>query len=273
VRKKAFLNRIGKAFSAAVKPISKAWKPPDPGRVNLLMSQKAWDATKGQGLTGAAKRVGSELVEGIRPTAPQGVLGWTLGVGLPAYSALNTVGSHYDPYNQAAKLAGDADTERMMSAKEVLHSYLRKQASSSMGDIAAGAGKAMLVGAGLAAGSAAIGKGFDAVGGMFTRMQAKRMFEELQKRHPEVKSNQKARQYFDLIIAYAPSLLRHPNAIGDFLIRQLQYPMSSVEFIKQLADLEATVRKTESGGANIGAQAGRFTERPIGELMFPRGGR
>lgn len=157
-----------------------------------------------------------------------------------------------------------------MSAKSVLHSYLRKQASSA-GDIASQAGKALLVGAGLAAGGAAIGKGVNAVGDMFTRLQAKRMFEELQRRHPEVKSNPKARQYFDLTVAYAPSLLRHPNAVGDFLIRQLQYPMSSVEFIKQLADLEATISKTQRSGSSIGEQAAAFgSRRDLHEIIKPR---
>jgi hypothetical protein len=137
-------------------------------------------------------------------------------------------------------------------AKQMLRSYLHKKAS-----LKTEVTKAMAVGAGLTAAGVGIGLASNVVGDMYVKLQAARMFAELSRRHSEVRGNKRAREYFDLIVAYAPSLLRHPNAIGDFLLRQLQYPMSSVEFIKQLADLEATVTKTDRGslGMNIGAQA------------------
>lgn len=137
-------------------------------------------------------------------------------------------------------------------AKQMMRSYLHKNAS-----LKAEVTKAMAVGAGLTAAGVGIGLASNVVGDMYVKLQAARMFSELSRRHSEVRGNKRAREYFDLIVAYAPSLLRHPNAIGDFLLRQLQYPMSSVEFIKQLADLEATVSKTsrESMGMTIGSQA------------------
>lgn len=126
---------------------------------------------------------------------------------------------------------------------------------------------AVQTGLAIAGGTAALGLAGRAVGsgvsGAFQKLQANRMFNDLQQRYPEIKRHKDARKYFDLIIAYAPSLMRHHAAVGDFLRRQLEYPMSSVEFIKQLADLEATVAKTESmaGPARFGQsleQAGGY---------------
>ena len=110
-----------------------------------------------------------------------------------------------------------------------------------------------------------IGKG---VGNTYQKFQANRMFVILQNRYPEIRRNKKSREYFDLIIAYAPSLLRHPTAIGDFLTRQLEYPMSSIEFIKQLADLEGTIAKTDtySAASNFGkqtVQSGSMLMKPM----------
>jgi len=118
---------------------------------------------------------------------------------------------------------------------------------------------AALTGGGLLAGGAAHG-----IVSAYQKMQAARMFKELQQRYPDIKRHKDARKYFDLIVAYAPSLMRHHAAIGDFLTRQLQYPMSSIEFIKQLADLEGVVAKTRSGGGpsqfgqNVGMSAAGF---------------
>jgi hypothetical protein len=108
----------------------------------------------------------------------------------------------------------------------------------------------------LQAGGAMAAKG---VGGTFQKFQANRVFKDLESRYPEIKRNPNSRKYFDLIVAYAPSLMRHHAAIGDFLRRQLEYPMSSVEFIKQLADLESTVQGTESRGraAQFGQSLGQ----------------
>jgi hypothetical protein len=68
-------------------------------------------------------------------------------------------------------------------------------------------------------------------------------------------------------VAYAPSLMRHPAAIGDFLKRQLEYPTTSVEFIKQLADLEGTIAKTQ--GYSAATSFGRGVESGAGSALAP----
>lgn len=154
---------------------------------------------------------------------------------------------------------GAAPPMKKMSAKKALEAGLRKQAAPPP---AAGMslGKALMLGAGVAGGAAAVGGGIQGVGALHTKMKANRMFKELQRRHPEVKKHPKSREYFDMIVAYAPSLLRHPAAVGDFLRRQLEYPMSSVEFLKQLADLEKTVASTPSPGAEFTTSMAKATK-------------
>jgi hypothetical protein len=144
---------------------------------------------------------------------------------------------------------GEVPPMKKISARRVLDHYLEKQAvkvGASFGGMASSLPAALLMGAGLAAGGLLASGGASGVANMFQRHKSERMFEELKRRYPEVRRHPKGREYFDMIVAYAPSLMRHPAAIGDFLKRQLEYPMTSVEFIKQLADLEGAVAKTHS---------------------------
>jgi hypothetical protein len=219
---------------------------------NRFMTNEAFKASRGTGAGGVAKRVGSDVLTALTPTQGAGAME-NIGVlmqGSQAYSKAKE-------YN------------KMLQPK--MASYLKKAAPIPTG-FGSDMAKALMIGTGLAVAGAGVGAAAGGVGSMFTRLQASRMYDELRRRHSEVKSNPKSRQYFDLIVAYAPSLMRHPSAIGDFLLRQLQYPMSSVEFIKQLADLEATVSKTsrDSIGSNVGRASAEFAASPVSNLAFPR---
>ena len=218
---------------------------------NHFMTNEAFKASRCTGAGGVAKRVGSEVLTAATPTQGAGFMG-NIGVltqGSTAYSKAREYNNMLQP-----KMA----------------SYLKKAALPA--GLGSDMAKALMIGTGLAVAGAGVGAAAGGVGSMFTRLQASRMYDELRRRHSEVKSNPKSRQYFDLIVAYAPSLMRHPSAIGDFLLRQLQYPMSSVEFIKQLADLEATVSKTsrDSIGSNVGRASAEFAASPVSNLAFPR---
>lgn len=157
-----------------------------------------------------------------------------------------------------------------ISARRALKSCLRKEAVPSGAQTRAVLEKMkpwLAAGLALQGSAMALSGGARGVGSVFQRYQAERMFKELKTRYPSVKRHPKAREYFDMIVAYAPSLMRHPSAIGDFLDRQLQYPSTSVEFIKQLADLEATVSKTEASSA-----AAQFGPSAIGAIgAVPKG--
>lgn len=159
----------------------------------------------------------------------------------------------------------------MRKVSELKKKLMNKQAGGLPPPTRESLGKALpwalATGAGLAAGGYAAGAAAKGVGGVFQNFQANRMFTELQQRYPEIKRNKDARKYFDLIVAYAPSLMRHHAAVGDFLRRQLEYPMSSVEFIKQLADLEATVAKTQ--GSSAAAQFGHSVEQQAAGVLGP----
>jgi hypothetical protein len=228
-----------------------------PGMANRFMTNEAFKASRGTGAKGVVQRVGSEVATALTPTRSAGVMD-NLG-GIMQFAQAH--GKTKDTYKMLdPKLASD-----------VLRSHLKKEGALPAG-LGSDMAKALMIGTGLAVAGAGVGAAASGVGSMFTRLQASRMYDELRRRHPEVKSNPKSRQYFDLIVAYAPSLMRHPSAIGDFLLRQLQYPMSSVEFIKQLADLEATVSKTgrDSIGSNVGRASAEFAASPVSNLAFPR---
>jgi hypothetical protein len=222
----------------------------EPGMANRFMTNEAFKASRGTGAGGVAKRVGSEVLTAATPT--RGGFMENIGVLTQGSTAYNKARG----YNE------------MLQPK--MASYLKKAALPA--GLGSDMAKALMIGTGLAVAGAGVGAAAGGVGSMFTRLQASRMYDELRRRHSDVKSNPKSRQYFDLIVAYAPSLMRHPSAIGDFLLRQLQYPMSSVEFIKQLADLEATVSKTsrDSIGSNVGRASAEFAASPVSNLAFPR---
>ena len=158
--------------------------------------------------------------------------------------------------------AGEIPAMQKISARRALRFYLHKTAAPSS-DMLSRFGMAMLAGAGSVAAGTLMGASMGGVGSVYQKFQAGRMFKELQDRYPEIKKHPKAREYFDMIVAYAPSLLRHHAAIGDFLRRQLEYPMSSVEFLKQLADLESQVTKSqsESMGARFGQNVATISSK------------
>lgn len=149
----------------------------------------------------------------------------------------------------APNLPGGAPPMRKVSATQALRFYLQKQAGKAppgMSEVLKGMGLAAGIG-----GTALAGRGLaKGVGSVYQRFAANRMFEEIKRRYPEIRRKPKeAREAFDIAIAYAPSLMKHPAAIGDFVRRQLQFPISSHEYLKQLADLEGSVSKAESYGA------------------------
>lgn len=168
--------------------------------------------------------------------------------------------------------AGGIPEMRKISALQAMRYFLRKQAGGpdpiSAGTFLKSIPMALGLGAVMTGGGAIVGAGARGVGGIYQKFVAERMFKELQQRYPEIRNKpQEARKYFELIVAYAPSLLRHHAAIGDFLRRQLEYPMSSVEFIKQLADLEATVSKTH--GESASTHFGRSAAESGGGMLGP----
>jgi hypothetical protein len=181
---------------------------------------------------------------------------------------------------RAPEAAGEIPTMQKISARKALRFYMRKHAviipPPAATGLAGNLARAMLMGAAGTGAAMLMGSGISGVGGVFQKYQAGRMFQELQTRYPEIKQHPKAREYFDMIVAYAPSLLRHHAAVGDFLRRQLEYPMSSVEFLKQLADLEGQVVKSqnESAGARFGqtmsTTAPRWMESSIKSTAPPR---
>ena len=165
--------------------------------------------------------------------------------------------------------AGGIPEMRKVSALQAMRYFLHKQADGvGAGSLLKSLPGAMALGGAMAGGGLAMGAAARGVGGIYQKFVAERMFKELQQRYPEIRNKpQEARKYFELIVAYAPSLLRHHAAIGDFLRRQLEYPMSSVEFIKQLADLEATVSKTK--GESTGARFGYGAAESAGHMITP----
>jgi hypothetical protein len=143
----------------------------------------------------------------------------------------------------------------------------RNTKSALSGDLTGTAGKLLGAGA-LSAGAALGGLGVRAaakgVGGMFDRSRNNRLFQRLAQKDKNLAKDPRARQYFDLIMTYAPSLGKNDMAIGDFLKKQLQYPVSGHEFLKSLADFESTVSQT--GEKRAPARIGLAFESPISQF-------
>lgn len=159
-----------------------------------------------------------------------------------------------------------------VSAHQALRFYLKKQANLTFTGGMGSLPTALALGAATALGGMVAAGGARGIGSIFHGFQADRMFDELKRRYPEIRQHAKAREYFDLITAYAPGLLKHPAAIGDFLRRQLEYPMSSVEFIKQLAELESTLSHTagSSPSARFGEHVSEQAARHLGDVAKAR---
>ena len=145
-------------------------------------------------------------------------------------------------------------------------------AKTVVGDpIAQGALIALVGGAGAALAGELIRGAGQAVGGIMSSLQRKRLFSNIMQRNPEFRQTEAkkdlAEKYFNLIMNYAPALARDDTAITDFMRRQLVYQTSSVEFIKQLADLEAMVRgkvDPHSVSARVSGSATRTLESYLG---------
>lgn len=161
-----------------------------------------------------------------------------------------------------------------ISARKALKQYLQKE-----GMAASAIGSTMAHGAAIGLGSAAAGfaaaKGARVVGDVFMSFRNNRLFDELKSRYPDIKKNKNGREYFDMVLAYAPSLARHPTAIGDFLSRQLQYPASSIEFLHRLADFENSVRKGDESrpSSSFGEQIAESASRAGTDALKPKGKR
>jgi len=110
-----------------------------------------------------------------------------------------------------------------------------------------------------------------ASGSVISGMRRKALLGRLMQRNPEFRQNkERTERYFNLVMAYAPSLARDETAITDFLRRQLQYETSSVEFIKQLSDLEGTIRgkvDSDSFGSRLSAGVQRSMDNQLGYAL------
>jgi hypothetical protein len=136
---------------------------------------------------------------------------------------------------------------------------------STVGKVIAGAGAAALGATIFQAGGAVVGAAARGVGSIFERSRRENLFKEVLRLDPSLKSNPRVREYFDLIMTYAPSLGDHPTAIGDFLRRQLQYPVSGIEFLNSLATFEKTVGQSRMNNVSSGLGHG-FSEHGAGYL-------
>jgi hypothetical protein len=149
-------------------------------------------------------------------------------------------------------------------------------ASGLFGDATRGDVTRAAMPAAFAVGAAALGlmarPAIGAVGGMFERNQRNKLFQDIARRNPQMARDPRAREYFDLVMTYAPSLGKHPTAIGDFLKKQLQYPVSSTEFLHALANFEATVSQNASRGpaAHMGLAFEQGAQAATGEYMSRR---
>lgn len=175
-----------------------------------------------------------------------------VGIGMGAVEAKNRAsestkrlkGMQGTPAVGPMKMAQEKLARQMEMFGRTLSDTLRPSRLVGIAASAAIAGGALM----------ATEKLFDTVGGgvngVFERRRRDKLFEALLARDPQLKTNARAREYFDLVLTYAPALGDHPTAIGDFLKRQLQYPVSGVEFLSALTKLQKDVSDSRRRSPN-----------------------
>lgn len=209
-----------------------------------------------------AREAGSEKLSFNISTVQRGVGSVRRGVGGAAGNALKAVGigmGALEAKNRAQQATQRLKQMQMTPAVGPMKMASEKLAATidlpgrmnpSIPDVL----KTVATGALLTAGAIGASKGFEAitsaVAGPFERRRRDKLFEQLLARDPALKSMPRAREYFDLVMTYAPSLGDHPTAIGDFLKKQMQYPVTSVEFLSGLAKLQKDISDSRRKGSN-----------------------
>jgi hypothetical protein len=177
----------------------------------------------------------------------------TKAVGSKAGLALNAVGAGFS--------ASDA-TKKLKAAQRTPAVGAQKMASV-LGSAAAAVLPAVAVGTGIALAGRGIDAGLTQIGKAWKSQKHQKMFAELAKKDPEFLTNPRAREAFDIIEKYAPAILKSPVATRDYIKGQLQFPRSSMELIRHLADFQKTYAQGNMGGGpGMGSMvAGEFNSQ------------
>ena len=132
------------------------------------------------------------------------------------------------------------------------------------------AGAAVALGAGVVA--RGLDVGFTQIGKAFKNRKEQELFAELVRQNPDFGRNPRAREAFDIISKFAPGLLKSPRVVSDFMARQLQYPQSSIEFMKQLADFQKVHREGMAKGPGLGTETAKAFASGFGQGMSGKRG-
>lgn len=238
----------------------------------LMASEKVADAqARAHGDLMSAHAAGTDKVAMNLSTVSRGVgsVGRTAkGIGGAAIGALGVGMGAMEAKSRAQQATQRLKQMQMTPAVGPLKMASEKLAglgAYAMGHSIAGGGggldpsvtnvlKTLGIAAGLTAAAGVGLKGLDAltsaVSAPFERRRRDKLFEQLLTRDPALKNMPRAREYFDLVMTYAPALGDHPTAIGDFLKKQMQYPATSVEFLSGLAKLQKDISDSRRMGPN-----------------------
>lgn len=132
---------------------------------------------------------------------------------------------------------------------------LKKEAldGDAIGNTAVGMGLGTLMAGGAAM---ALGGGMKAVKNKSRERKTERIWDKIKAMNPEL-ADQKGRENFEVLQQFAPDLATNPTVARSYLQRANQYNMTPHEFVKELANTQSQIDRSDDGvDANRAVQSG-----------------
>jgi len=118
--------------------------------------------------------------------------------------------------------------------------------SGQMGQL----GKALLMGAGTAAGAAGIGMGMQGGKKLIQKGQGEMAWRKIKQEAPQL-ADEEGREDFEVLLEYAPSLAKNPKVAMGYLERSRKAHVTPHEFVRELA---STQKAIDSGKPQVDPQ-------------------
>jgi len=126
-----------------------------------------------------------------------------------------------------------------------------------------GIGRGLLGALGAGIGAVAIGGLVHGLSSLKSKYEAENAWKQVLQLHPEFRNNFRARNQFELLAKFSPSLATNASLVADIVKRNLEFEVTPVEFIKQIIDIEKGrtapyreyITETAKGGIAEGLQS------------------
>lgn len=161
---------------------------------------------------------------------------------------------HGPSLNKKPDNLSKAAHQRLQDTREKMKT-LKKEAldGDAIGNTAVGMGLGTLMAGGAAM---ALGGGMKAVKNKSRERKTERIWDKIKAMNPEL-ADQKGRENFEVLQQFAPDLATNPTVARSYLQRANQYNMTPHEFVKELANTQSQIDRSDDGvDANRAVQSG-----------------